>query len=171
MLNELDSTYLSEFCYLIEINLQLIFTMDLTINQYEFGQRPAVTLPSPKILEILGEAGIRKMVSDHYDLISKSEIKHLFPRIEEALDKAKQRSSDFFIQICGGHPYFNENRGKPMLAKRHAPFTITAEARLVWLSCYQQVVSQLELPEDLKQSFWNYLNIFSFWMVNSQEQQ
>ncbi|MFY9154283.1 MAG: hypothetical protein WAO52_19840 [Prolixibacteraceae bacterium] len=145
--------------------------MDFTINQYEFGQRPAVTLPSPQILEILGEAGIRKMVSDHYDLISKSEIKHLFPRIEEALDKAKQRSSDFFIQICGGHPYFNENRGKPMLAKRHAPFTITTEARMVWLNCYQQVLSQLDLPEDVKQSLWNYLNIFSFWMVNSQEKQ
>ena len=90
--------------------------MDFSINQYEFGQRPAVTIPSPEILRVLNEEGIRRMVSDHYDLLSQSEIKHLFPRIEEALDKAKQRSSDFFIQICGGHPYFNENRGKPMLA-------------------------------------------------------
>ncbi|MBA4410331.1 MAG: globin [Bacteroidota bacterium] len=143
--------------------------MDFSISQFEFGQRPAVTLPTPAFLEKITEFGIRKMVSDHYDLLSKSEIKHLFPRIDEALDKAKQRSSDFFIQICGGHPYFNENRGKPILAKRHAPFAITSEARIVWLKCYQEVLSKLDLPEETIQSFWNYLNIFSFWMVNTKE--
>jgi hemoglobin len=141
--------------------------MNFQITQYEFGERPAVSLPSPKLLEILGEAGIRQMVSDHYNLLSQSEIKHLFPRIEEALDKAKQRSSDFFIQILGGHPYFNENRGKPMLARRHAPFAITTEARKVWLQCYIQVLSKLNVPEEELQSFWNYLNVFSFWMVNT----
>lgn len=143
--------------------------MNFTINPYEYGQRPPVTLPSPEFLELLTEQGMRKLVSDHYDLISQSEIKQLFPRIEEALDKAKQRSSDFFIQICGGHPYFNENRGKPMLAKRHATFAITQEARVVWLKCYQEVLSKLELPEEVIQSFWNYLNVFSIWMVNTPE--
>jgi len=144
--------------------------MDLSISQYEFGQRPGVTIPTPEFLEKLTEAGIRKMVSDHYDLLSRSEVKHLFPRIDEALDKAKQRSSDFFIQICGGHPYFNENRGKPVLVSRHAPFAITPEARIVWLKCYQQVLSTLDIPEDLIQSFWNYLNVFSSWMVNTKEE-
>lgn len=144
--------------------------MDFSISQYEFGQRPAVSLPSKQFLEVLTELGIRKLVSDHYDLLSRSEIRHLFPRIEEALDKAKQRSSDFFIQICGGHPYYNENRGKPMLAKRHAPFAITPEARVVWLKCYQQVLLELDIPEDLIQSFWNYLNVFSFWMVNTKSE-
>lgn len=143
--------------------------MDFSISHFEFGQRPPVTIPTPEFLEKLTEAGIRKMVSDHYDLLSQSEVKDLFPRIEEALDKAKQRSSDFFIQICGGHPYFNENRGKPLLARRHAPFAITPQARIVWLNCYQQVLSKLELPDDVKQSFWNYLNVFSAWMVNTKE--
>lgn len=141
--------------------------MDFSISHFEFGQRPPVTIPTPEFLEKLTEAGIRKMVSDHYDLLSQSEVKDLFPRIEEALDKAKQRSSDFFIQICGGHPYFNENRGKPMLARRHATFAITPQARIVWLKCYQQVLSKLELSDDVKQSFWNYLNVFSTWMVNT----
>ncbi len=99
--------------------------MDFSISQFEFGQRPPVTLPSTEFLKMLTEEGIRKMVSDHYDLLSKSEVRHLFPRIEEALDKAKQRSTDFFIQICGGHTYYNENRSRPMLDKRHEPFTIT----------------------------------------------
>lgn len=141
--------------------------MDYSITQYEYGERPGVTLPPTEFLEVMTEAGIRKMVSDHYDLLSKSEIKHLFPRIDEALEKAKQRSSDFFIQICGGRPYFNENRGKPMMAARHSPFKINAEARMVWLNCYRQVLSDLHIPDDLKQKFWNYLNVFSAWMVNT----
>ena len=141
--------------------------MNFTISQFEFGERPPVSLPSPQFLELLSEGGIRKMVSDHYDLLSKSKVSHLFPRIEEALDKAKQRSSDFFIQICGGHPYYNKSRGKPMLAKRHSPFAITEEARIVWLQCYIEVLSKLELPDDVLSSFWNYLNNFSFWMVNT----
>lgn len=143
--------------------------MDFSITQYPFGHRPAVALPSPEFLEKMTEAGIRKMVSDHYDLLSQSEVSHLFPHIDEALEKAKQRSSDFFIQICGGRPYFNENRGKPMLAQRHARFAITPEARIVWLKCYQQVLSELDLSENLIQSFWNYLNVFSHWMVNTAE--
>jgi hemoglobin len=144
--------------------------MDFTITHYEFGQRPGVTLPPPEFLERLTEEGMRKLVSDHYDLLSKSEIRNLFPRIDEALEKAKQRSSDFFIQVCGGYPYFNQNRGKPLMAQRHAGFSITPEAREVWLQCYSQVLSKLDLPERLVQAFWDYLNVFSTWMVNTKNE-
>lgn len=143
--------------------------MNFSISQFEFGERPPVTLPSPELLKLLSEEGIRKMVSDHYDLLSKSSVSHLFPRIDEALDKAKQRSSDFFIQICGGHPYYNKSRGKPMLASRHSPFAITEEARVVWLQCYIEVLSGLEIHDDILSSFWNYLDTFSYWMVNKKE--
>ncbi len=145
--------------------------MDFLISPYEFGQRPPVTVPSPEFLRLLTEEGIRKLVSDHYDLLSKSKVSHLFPRIDEALDKAKQRSSDFFIQICGGDPYYDKSRGKPMLAARHAPFAINQQARMVWLECYIGVLSKLELPDEVLESFWNYLNTFSFWMVNRNEEE
>ena len=144
--------------------------MDFSITPYEYGARPGVTLPPPEFLEKMTEQGIRKMVSDHYDLLSKSDIKHLFPRIDEALEKAKQRSADFFVQVCGGYPYFNENRGKPRMASRHAQFRINAEARIVWLNCYRQVLTELDIPDELKQSFWNYLNVFSTWMVNTKDE-
>lgn len=143
--------------------------MEFTISQFEFGQRPPVTLPSPDFLKLLTEEGIRKMVSDHYNLLFKSEINFLFPCTEEGLNKAKQNSADFFIQICGGHPYYQENRGKPMLAKRHAAGAISSEARIVWLQCYIQVLSQLDVPDNVLFSFWKYLNVFSTWMVNSEK--
>jgi len=127
--------------------------MDFSITPYEFGQRPVVTKPSPEFLKLLTEEGIRKMVSDHYNLLFKSDISHLFPPTAEALNKAKQNSSDFFIQICGGREWYNENRGKPMMIKRHEPVKITSIARIVWLQCYIKVLSKLDLPEEVLQSF------------------
>ena len=145
--------------------------MQFNISQGLVGTRPPVVKPSPKVLEFLGESGMRKLISDHYDLLRVSNIKGLFPPSEEGFALAKQHSADFFIQICGGHPYFNENRGAPMMAARHQPFRITPEARRIWLESNIIVLSNLDMPDDLKQSFWDYLDIFSIWMMNTQEDQ
>lgn len=141
--------------------------MDFVISRYFPGVRPQVTLPTKQIFELLGEEGIRKMVSDFYDLLKESEIKDLFPKNPIALEKAKEHSADFFIQICGGPQYFNQNRGMPQLNRRHQPFKITAEGRVTWLNCYKTVLHKLDLPDEVKLSFWNYLDVFSKWIVNS----
>ncbi len=141
--------------------------MNFEISPTRYGVRERVQLPDPAILQILKEEGIRQLISDHYDLLAKSEIRDLFPANPIALEKAKENSADFFIQVMGGPDYFNRHRGQPRLVQRHARFTITAQAREVWLDCYRQLIPQLPLPNELKQSFWNYLNVFSNWMVNS----
>ena len=141
--------------------------MELNISKYTPGIKPGVTLPSTQMLEILGEEGMRKMISDFYDLLIQSEIKDIFPKNPVALEKAKEHSADFFIQICGGPAYFNQNRGQPRLNQRHLPFKITPEAREVWLDNYRKVLLQLDLQEDVVISFWNYLDVFSKWMVNT----
>ena len=141
--------------------------MDFVISRYFPGVRPQVTLPSKQMLEQLGEDGMRKMVSDFYDLLIESEIKDLFPKNPITLEKAKEHSSDFFIQICGGPQYFNQNRGMPQLNRRHQPFKITADGRVTWLNCFKTVLQKLDLPDEVKLSFWNYLDVFSKWMVNS----
>ena len=143
--------------------------MQFTITQAQLGQRPPVVKPDPKVLNFLGEEKMRKLISDHYDLLRQSNIKGLFPPSDEGFELAKKHSADFFIQICGGPDYFNQHRGNPMMVKRHAPFKITPKARRVWLECYIEILKDLDMPEDLKQSFWNYLDIFSIWMVNTQE--
>jgi hemoglobin len=141
--------------------------MEFEISEYVPGDKPDVVLPSTHMFHLLKEEGIRKMVSDHYDLLAKSPVKDLFPQNTVAFEKAKENSADFFIQICGGPMYFNKNRGRPMLNKRHLPHKITAEARTEWLKCYRQVLGKLDLPEEVVLSFWNYLDVFSKWMVNS----
>jgi hemoglobin len=141
--------------------------MDLQITQYHFGERPQVLKPDHEFYKVLGEEGIRKMVSDHYDLLRQSTINGLFATDDKEFESSKLNSSDFMIQICGGPDYYNQHRGKPLMANRHAPFAITPEARLVWLQCYREVLMQLEIPEKLILSFWNYINAFSNWVVNT----
>ena len=143
--------------------------MQFNITQAQFGTRPPVVKPDPKVLEFLGEDGMRKLISDHYDLLKESNIKGLFPPTPEGFEQAKKNSADFFIQICGGPDYFNQNRGAPMMVGRDQPFKITPEARKIWLESYIIVLSKLDMPEDLKLSFWNYVDIFSVWMVNTPE--
>ncbi|MBL6964539.1 MAG: globin [Bacteroidetes bacterium] len=143
--------------------------MHFKITHLPIDSRPAVALPDPEFLKQVGEKGLRQLVSDHYDLLRTSDIKHLFPQEDSLFQQAKIKSADFFVQICGGHSYYHENRGKPRLMDRHRPFKITPKERLVWLMCYQQPLSKLELPERLILSFWNYLDIFSIWMINASE--
>jgi len=131
------------------------------------GGRPQVTPPDVKLLTCIGEEGVRKMVSDHYDLMRSSEIGGMFPRWDKEFEAAKLRSSDFFIQVLGGPDYFNQNQGSPMLVSRHVHFKITAQAREIWLNAYKEILPKLDAPEEVLVSFWNYLNIFSIWMVNS----
>lgn len=140
---------------------------DLKISEAIKGSRPNVSLPNPKILGYLQEKGIRKLVGDHYDRIKTSPIRHLFPPEDIIFEAAKKNSADFFVQICGGHAYYNENRGAPMLVRRHNPFKINAEGRKVWLEIYRELLQNIDLPDDLKLSFWNYLDQFSIWMINS----
>ena len=144
--------------------------MNLNITQVMFGVRVPVTKPIPEFLLEMGEEGIRKLVSDHYDKLKVSEISFLFPLDDADFEEAKKHSSDFFIQICGGPAYFNQNRGAPQMVGRHAPFRITASARNTWLELYKPLILELKeknITETSLQSFWNYLDVFSSWMINT----
>lgn len=152
------------------IDLQHLYTtMNLQITEFATGARPNVPQPDLDIYSHLGEEGVRKLVNDHYDLLAQSEIKDMFPPVGEALEMAKKHSADFFVQRFGGPNYYDTNRGKPMLTKRHEPFAITQEARREWLNCYRELLPKLALSESLIMSYWNFLDIFSIWMVNAGE--
>jgi len=141
--------------------------MELKISEYKPGEHPDIKRPSVEVFTLLGEEGIGELVKDHYELLKNSSVKDLFPEDGPGLEKAIKNSADFFVQICGGPMYFNKNRGRPMMYKRHLPHKITPQARTVWLECYREALLKRELPEDVMLSFWSYLDDFSKWMVNS----
>ena len=144
--------------------------MNLEISYAAFGVKPPVIKPIPEFLLEVTEKGLHELISKHYDAIKESDIYHLFPQDDAEFAQAKVNSADFFIQICGGPAYFNQNRGAPRMVGRHAPFAIDAKARERWLELYRPLLAELQeqgVTETSLQSFWNYLNIFSLWMVNT----
>lgn len=141
--------------------------MDFKITTDISSPTPQVAMPDPEIIKIIGENGVRQLIHDHYEALRKSSIYTLFPQEEKGFEQAKKNSADFFIQILGGKDYYNKNRGNPMMKKRHMPFKISAEARIVWLECYKQALNNTEMPDTLKLSYWNYIDLFSIWMINS----
>lgn len=144
--------------------------MEFTITPATTNQRPKVELPNQEILSLIGEDGMRSLINEHYELLKESSIKDIFPPEGKALEMAKKHAADFFIQICGGPRYFDQSRGAPRMVARHAPFKITPEGRIIWLEKYAEVLKTVDIPENVLKSFWNYLDIFSIWMINTPSQ-
>ncbi len=148
-------------------------TLDFSILPYQEGVNPPVTKPNPAFLEDIGEQNMRDLLDRFYMGLFESPIKDIFPSDKEEMKIAGQHSADFFIQICAGPKYFNQNRGAPQMRGRHAPFHITPHARLHWLVTFEEalqpIIEQKLSSEENIQSFWNYLNIFSQWMINSKD--
>jgi hemoglobin len=74
------------------------------------------------------------------------------------------------IEISGGPDYFTQTRGKYQMVGRHAPFRIDEASRRGWLELYIPLLEELVQEGVTKQyikSFWNYLDIFSMWVVNT----
>lgn len=146
--------------------------LDFSIQPYQ-GANPPVTKPNPEFLTDIGEDGMRDLLDRFYMRLFESPIKDIFPDSKEEMQIAAGHSADFFIQICGGPKYFNKSRGAPQMRGRHAPFHITPHARLHWLANFEEALQPIiknKLSSEANiQSFWNYLNVFSMWMINAQD--
>lgn len=133
---------------------------------------PAITtFPDPGIYRALGSEGLRDLLRAVYARLGASSIAGLFPPTAEGLQAAADKSSLFFVGICGGPPLYERAYGAPKMRQRHAPFAITDEARLVWLSCWDEVLADapatLGFPKEHLANFRDYLEKFSLWMVNT----
>ncbi len=145
--------------------------MKLTISDGEIGVRPPVAKPHPGFLYEVGEKRFRELVNAHYESIRVSDIAFLFPvNDDDDFAEAQKHAADFLIEICGGPDYFTQSRGDYQMVGRHAPFRIDEAARRSWLSLYIPLLEPLAdegISEEYIESFWNYLNIFSMWLINT----
>jgi hemoglobin len=145
--------------------------MNLQITDGKIDVRPQVAKPHPGFFHEVGEQRFRKLVFDHYESIKKSDIAFLFPIFDDDdFAEAQKHAADFLIEISGGPDYFTQSRGEHQMVGRHAPFRIDEKARKVWLELYIPLLSALEaegVSQKYIESFWNYLDLFSMWVVNT----
>ena len=145
--------------------------MTLHVTDGKIDVRPPVAKPHPGFYQEVGEERFRKLVFDHYESIKTSDIAFLFPIFDDDdFAEAQKHAADFLIEISGGPDYFTQTRGEHQMVGRHAPFRIDENARKVWLELYIPLLNALEVegisPKYIE-SFWNYLDLFSMWVVNT----
>lgn len=145
--------------------------MQLTISEGEIDVRPPVAKPHPGFFHEVGEERFRKLVFDHYESIKTSDIAFLFPIFDDDdFAEAQKHAADFLIESSGGPDYFTQTRGEHQMVGRHAPFRIDEKSRRVWLELYIPLLTALVdegITPEYIESFWNYLDIFSMWVVNT----
>jgi len=124
--------------------------------------------PNRDIYAHMGEANIFKMMEDFYSELEQSSIHYLFPK---DMVRASQKSAAFFVGLLGGPPLYHQRYGNPAMRARHMPFIIDEAARQVWLDCFAAVLAQApekyNFPEEHLPGFYEFLQGFSRWMVNT----
>ena len=145
--------------------------MHYSVSKTNFGDKPSFDYPKPIFLEEMGEEKLKKLFSDFYDLVADSDIGNFFPQDEKELDKIKAHNVKFFIEACGGEKYYTKAVGHFDMLKTHEQFSITEKARREWLGCMEEVLRKVDISDEAKQSFWDFLEVFSKHTVNVDERQ
>jgi len=135
------------------------------------GERVKFKQPDPRFYEAIGkEEGMKKLMYDFYDIIYESDIAHFFPQDKEEFDEVKEKNTRFFIQICGGPKVYEEAGGMDLneyMVRLHDDFSINEKARYEWLGCMEEALRKVDIPQELKDDFWDYLEKFSKLTVNT----
>ena len=116
------------------------------------------------IYEALGEEKIKSIVHNFYRNVEESDgLRKLYP---EDLAPAEERLFLFLIHVFGGPHTYLEQRGHPMLRKRHFQWEIDGNLRNVWLNCMFAAMEKIEMDQNTKESMMRYFVQVANHMVN-----
>src|SRR5438874_13495632 len=93
----------------------------------------------------LGPEPFRALVDTFYRRVEADPV--LRPIFPPDLSEGRERQYWFLIQYFGGPATYRERYGEPFLRRRHLPFTITREARDVWLGHMLAAIDEVGVPE------------------------
>lgn len=112
----------------------------------------------------IGEAQILQLVDDFYEGVEADEvIRKLYP---EDLLPAKNRLKLFLIQVLGGRQTYTDERGHPMLRRRHFQWKIGEKEATHWLQQMHNALEKATFAEKEKDEFWDYVYKAALHMIN-----
>ncbi len=117
------------------------------------------------IYDHLGEDNLRTMVNRFYDLVQQNSI--ISPLFKGDIEEIKRKQFMFLTQFFGGPGLYSNEFGHPRMRMRHMPHAITNEAKEEWLKCMKQSISELQIPEELKELVYLRFPAVAQHMVNS----
>ena len=122
--------------------------------------------PEPLYDRIGGHDTFMKLVAGFYRGVEGDpELRALYP--EADLGPAAERLGLFLEQYWGGPHTYSETRGHPRLRMRHAPFPVTPDMRDRWLTHMNAALDALDLPQEEREEFGDYVTRAAAFMINS----
>ncbi|APC47521.1 globin [Virgibacillus halodenitrificans] len=93
----------------------------------------------------------------------------LIPIFPEDLTETARKQTLFLTQFFGGPPLFSEERGHPMMRRRHLPFEITPTRRDAWLECMKEALEEAEIEDPYRTAIFEKLTLTANHMMNTPE--
>ncbi|WP_026905751.1 globin [Paucisalibacillus globulus] len=93
----------------------------------------------------------------------------LTPIFPEDLTETARKQRLFLTQFFGGPRAYTEERGHPMMRRRHLPFEITPSRRDAWLECMEQALEEAEIEEPYRSAIFEKLTMTANHMMNTPE--
>lgn len=115
-----------------------------------------------------GDAFFHRLVEGIYTQVKKDDlIGPMYP--DQDWDGAQDRLRWFLAQYWGGPRTYQEQRGNPMLRRRHLPFAIGEAEAERWLQLMGNSMEQFsddELPQPYRAEMWNHMQRVAYMMIN-----
>ena len=124
-----------------------------------------MTIPGTIYEAIGGQEYVDQLANNLYKYVAQEpKLMEIFPQ-DLAESARKQRL--FFTQLFGGPQLYLEERGHPMLRKRHLKFEITHERKELWLKCMDKSLEETGIEEPYRTAIFQRLTMTAEHMVNS----
>lgn len=114
-----------------------------------------------------GQEAVDRLVDSLYKHIAQHPL--LIPIFPEDLTETIWKQRLFLTQFFGGPQLYLEERGHPMLRRRHLPFPITPERGQAWLDCMEIALEEAEIEEPYRSAIFDRITTVAGQMVNKFE--
>ncbi|MEW9700619.1 globin [Paenibacillus sp. SI8] len=114
-----------------------------------------------------GAENIRRVVEAFYPKVQNHPL--LAPLFPSDISPVIEKQILFLSQFFGGPSLYSDQYGHPMMRARHMPFPITVEHADAWLSCMSEAMTEVGLPQDLRDFLLERLKGSAYHFVNTPE--
>lgn len=112
-----------------------------------------------------GQEAVDRLVNAHYKYIGQHP--DLIPIFPEDLSESARKQRLFLTQFFGGPNLYIQERGHPMLKRRHLPFEITPERRDAWLQCFEKALNDAKIEESYRSVIMQRISMTAQHMMNT----
>ncbi|HLQ82888.1 MAG TPA: globin [Pseudogracilibacillus sp.] len=124
-----------------------------------------MSIPGTIYEAIGGQESIEKIANNLYKHVAQEpKLMEIFP---EDLNESARKQSLFLTQLFGGPQLYLEERGHPMLKRRHLEFEVTHERKELWLKCMNKSLEESHIEEPYRSAIFQRLTMTAEHMVNT----